>query len=73
MIDCFCGDPGGARTHDPMIKSHLLYQLSHGVMLSKEFPCGQHPGVKEGKLGGGAASLVCECKFNAFFSLVQIF
>lgn len=27
-----CGDPGGARTHDPMIKSHLLYQLSHGVI-----------------------------------------
>ena len=26
-------DPGGARTHDPMIKSHLLYQLSHGVIL----------------------------------------
>ena len=26
------GDPGGARTHDPMIKSHLLYQLSHGVI-----------------------------------------
>ena len=25
-------DPGGARTHDPMIKSHLLYQLSHGVI-----------------------------------------
>ena len=27
----FC-DPGEARTHDPMIKSHLLYQLSHGVI-----------------------------------------
>ncbi len=27
-------DPGGARTHDPMIKSHLLYQLSHGVIMS---------------------------------------
>ena len=24
-------DPGEARTHDPMIKSHLLYQLSYGV------------------------------------------
>lgn len=24
-------DPGGARTLDPMIKSHLLYQLSYGV------------------------------------------
>ena len=35
-FDCNClifkGDPGGARTHDPMIKSHLLYQLSHGVI-----------------------------------------
>ena len=25
-------DPGEARTLDPMIKSHLLYQLSYGVM-----------------------------------------
>ena len=24
-------DPGGTRTLDPMIKSHLLYQLSYGV------------------------------------------
>ncbi len=24
-------DPGGARTLDPMIKSHLLYQLSYRV------------------------------------------
>lgn len=24
-------DPGEARTLDPMIKSHLLYQLSYGV------------------------------------------
>lgn len=25
-------DPGEARTLDPMIKSHLLYQLSYGVV-----------------------------------------
>ena len=25
-------DPGGIRTLDPMIKSHLLYQLSYGVI-----------------------------------------
>ncbi|MDB5365011.1 MAG: hypothetical protein JWM77_938, partial [Rhodospirillales bacterium] len=25
------GDPGGTRTHDPMIKSHVLYQLSYGI------------------------------------------
>jgi hypothetical protein len=24
-------DPGGTRTHGPMIKSQLLYQLSYGV------------------------------------------
>ena len=24
-------DPGGTRTHDPLIKSQLLYQLSYGV------------------------------------------
>ena len=28
----FC-DPGGTRTLDPMIKSHLLYQLSYQVIL----------------------------------------
>ena len=27
------GDPGGARTLDPLIKSQLLYQLSYGVMM----------------------------------------
>jgi hypothetical protein len=27
------GDPGGARTLDPLIKSQLLYQLSYGVFL----------------------------------------
>ena len=29
-MQSFC-DPGEARTLDPMIKSHLLYQLSYGV------------------------------------------
>ena len=28
LLNC---DPGGARTLDPMIKSHLLYQLSYRV------------------------------------------
>ena len=32
MLAIFC-DPGGTRTLDPMIKSHLLYQLSYGVIL----------------------------------------
>ena len=27
------GDPGGARTLDPLIKSQLLYQLSYGVIV----------------------------------------
>jgi hypothetical protein len=27
----FLCDPGGGRTHDPKIKSLLLYQLSYGV------------------------------------------
>jgi hypothetical protein len=26
----FEGGPGGARTHDPRIKSPMLYQLSYG-------------------------------------------
>ena len=25
------GEPGGTRTRDPMIKSHVLYQLSYGL------------------------------------------
>ena len=28
------GDPGGARTLDPLIKSQLLYQLSYGVFVA---------------------------------------
>ena len=31
------GDPGGARTLDPLIKSQLLYQLSYGVMMFIRF------------------------------------
>ena len=33
------GDPGGARTLDPLIKSQLLYQLSYGVVSAFWF-CG---------------------------------
>ena len=36
IIRDFClmiGDPGGTRTHDPLIKSQLLYQLSYGVIV----------------------------------------
>lgn len=31
LLVVFISDPGEARTLDPMIKSHLLYQLSYGV------------------------------------------
>ena len=31
------GDPGGARTLDPLIKSQLLYQLSYGVIMFIRF------------------------------------
>jgi hypothetical protein len=27
------GDPGGARTRDPLIKSQMLYQLSYRIVL----------------------------------------
>jgi hypothetical protein len=27
----FLGEPGGIRTHDPKIKSLVLYQLSYGL------------------------------------------
>ena len=33
------GDPGGNRTHDPLIKSQLLYQLSYGVVLVWRCKC----------------------------------
>ena len=26
------GEPGGTRTRDPMIKSHVLYRLSYGLV-----------------------------------------
>ena len=31
-LDSALGDPGEARTLDPLIKSQLLYQLSYGVI-----------------------------------------
>jgi hypothetical protein len=31
----FFSDPGEIRTLDPMIKSHLLYQLSYGVIFTR--------------------------------------
>lgn len=34
MLRPFFRDPGGTRTHDPMIKSQLLYQLSYGVIFT---------------------------------------
>ena len=34
IFSAFClRDPGGNRTHDPLIKSQLLYQLSYRVKL----------------------------------------
>ena len=33
VLTAFFCDPGEARTLDPMIKSHLLYQLSYGVIV----------------------------------------
>ena len=38
-IRILCCDPGEARTLDPMIKSHLLYQLSYGVKSFFDFGC----------------------------------
>ena len=34
LVTAPSSDPGGTRTHDPLIKSQLLYQLSYGVMQS---------------------------------------
>ena len=34
MIDFF-GERGGDRTHDPVIKSHVLYRLSYALALKK--------------------------------------
>ena len=30
------GEPGGIRTHDPLIKSQMLYQLSYGPTQNNE-------------------------------------
>ncbi len=35
------GEPGGIRTHDPMIKSHVLYQLSYGLANAARMPLQQ--------------------------------
>jgi hypothetical protein len=41
----FIGEPGGTRTRDPMIKSHVLYRLSYGLSLHfnnvARYPAGQ--------------------------------
>ena len=34
-LSALSSDPGEARTLDPMIKSHLLYQLSYGVIFGR--------------------------------------
>src|SRR5436309_8814166 len=31
FIICELGEPGGTRTHDPLIKSQVLYRLSYGL------------------------------------------
>lgn len=36
------GDPGGARTRDPLIKSQVLYQLSYRIVLGHFL---QSPGI----------------------------
>jgi hypothetical protein len=36
------GEPGGIRTHDPVIKSHVLYRLSYGLFLSNN-GCSRRP------------------------------
>ncbi len=58
-VDRPFSDPGGARTHDPMIKSHLLYQLSHGVIA-----CG---GV--GVLPFASAKLMRYFEFSKYFGV----
>ena len=32
------GEPGGTRTRDPMIKSHVLYRLSYGLLREDHTP-----------------------------------
>ncbi len=40
MFWAFSCVPGGARTHDPLIKSQLLYQLSYRNVTHSSFnPC----------------------------------
>ena len=37
MTACLIGSPGRARTADPVINSHLLYQLSYrGILISQD-------------------------------------
>ncbi len=50
-LSALSSDPGEARTLDPMIKSHLLYQLSYGVIFWEDkgrdfFFCTNNLGLK---------------------------
>ena len=63
-------DPGGARTHDPMIKSHLLYQLSHGV-IALEFEC-QRRCLPHATLHGTSLS-ICGAKLDSFIYSSKFF
>ena len=40
-VYCFCGDPAGARTQDPNIKSVVLYLLSYRVILTSPLEGGK--------------------------------
>jgi hypothetical protein len=55
------GEPAGIRTQDPMIKSHVLYQLSYGLWgLAKSGGTivGCDRWSKAGKMGSPAAKAI---------------
>ena len=59
-------DPGEARTHDPMIKSHLLYQLSYGVIVGMLARCGV-------ALAESRCFSFASAKLVSFFELCKLF
>jgi hypothetical protein len=63
-----CGEPGGTRTRDPMIKSHVLYRLSYGLV--REGQCASAARKRRALCVGGAPGRVknwmADCAYSSW-------
>src|SRR4249919_1076717 len=63
QVFVFVGEPGGTRTRDPMIKSHVLYLLSYGLLQKDNAASRAHEGSVNARarvracVGGGLGAV----------------